>query len=315
MQIDMPNFFAKNIDKYFWKFIRIILKSRDKITKSQRRGSYPYVTGDSFRKIADHIYDEIETFDPDDVKTGDIVFVGNPKTQYFLKSIHPLIKNRYILIEHNGDSSIDKSVADLLDDKIIKFYAQDVIYEHEKIIPIPIGIENIYFYVNGIPQMYNYFIKSIEKNPPIKKNRVFFYFSVNTNPKERMPAKKYFSSHPCMDTVPQMLSQTFHLKTLKEYKFVASPPGNAIESCRTWDALYMKTIPIVKDFVSMKYFEKIGLPIWVVNDWTELDNYNEEMLEKKYLELTSKANWEPLHMEFWIKMVSEDQKKARKNIV
>ncbi len=310
----MPNIVFKNVDKYFWKLVRIIFKTKDRISKNPRRGSYPYVTGDSFRKLADHIYDETDTFEPNIVKTGDIVFVGNPKTKYFLENIHPKIKNRYILIEHNGDSPIDKSIANLLDDKIIKFYAQDVIYEHEKIIPIPIGIENIYFYVNGIPQMYGYFVKSIKKHPPIKKNRVFFYFNVSTNPIERIPAKKYFSEHPCMDTVPQMLSQRYHLKTLCKYKFVVSPPGNAIESCRTWDALYMKTIPIVKNFVSMKYFEKIGLPIWIVNDWEELNGYTEEKFAQKYEFLTKNANWDPLHMDFWINMIKEDQNRVRLNM-
>ena len=118
-----------------------------------------------------------------------------------------------------------------------------------------------------------------------------------------------------METSRVMLTPIIHLKLLTTYKFVASPPGNAIESCRTWEALALRTVPIVKDFVAMKYFASLGLPIWVLHDWHELDGYTEQMLSDKYAELMKNANFEPLRMDFWINMIKKDQQMTRANKV
>lgn len=311
MLLKTHNQFVLFADKYYLLIWRTFFIMRKKFTGDVHPESYPYVSGDSFRALADHIHDETGTFDPVSVKQGDVVFVSNPLTLPYLQTIHPQIKHPYILIEHNGDNSIGKETADMLDEKIIRFYAQDVIYAHDKITPIPIGIENLRYHINGIPSLFNRIRRSIEKYPPIRKNRIFFFFSVDTNPAERGPAKEYFLSHMLMDTVVGMLSPRLHLKTLMTYKFVVSPPGNAIESCRTWEALYMKTVPIVKDFVAMRYFASLGLPVWIVNDWHELSNCTDGALSKKYDEFIKNANWEPLHMDFWMNQIRTEQEKAR----
>lgn len=302
------------IDRYYLLAWRILFRIKKKITGDTRPSSYPYLSGDSFRAIADHIHDETEILNPSVVKRGDVVFVSNPLTHHFLQEVHPKIEQPYILIEHNGDHPIDKSIADLLDEKIIRFYAQDVIYENEKIIPIPIGLENLHYHVNGVTALFNRLRQKIEKNLPLRKNRIFFFFSVGTNPAERRPAKRLFLRNPSMDTVKGMLSPRLHLKTLMTYKFVASPPGNAIESCRTWEALYMKTVPIVKDFAAMRYFATLGLPIWVVDKWEEVGGYTEKDLSIKYEHFIENANWEPLHMDFWIKKIHKDQETVRRSL-
>ncbi len=312
MTVIKLNLLTAKKDRYLSAFTRKIYKAKMKFAKNKRPSSYPYLSGDSFRALADHIHDETGTFDPNAVQKGDIVFVNNPLTIPYLKTVHPHIKHPYILIEHNGDNSIDKEVIDLLDDKIIRFYAQDLVYGGDKVIPIPIGLENAHFHINGITSLFDYLRNYVERHPPVRKNRAFFFFNVGTNPKERGPAKEYCLKHPCMDTTTGMLSPKVHLKTLMTYKFVVSPPGNAIESCRTWEALYIKTIPIVKEFVSMNYFASLGLPIWIVKDWSELDGYSEADLAKKYDELMRDAKWDALYMDFWIKKIKDDQKEARK---
>lgn len=306
-----PNLLAVFIDRYYLLAWRVLFRIKNIVMGDTRPSSYPYISGDGFRALTNHIHDETGTFDPSMVNLGDIVFVSNPLILPYLQTIHLQIKHPYILIEHNGDNSIDKSVANLLDEKIIRFYAQDVIYAHVKITPIPIGIENLHFHVNGVVSLFSRYRRSIERRAPVRKNRIFFFFNIGTNPAERVPAKEYFLRQLSMDTVKGMLSPRFHLKTLMNYKFVASPPGNAIESCRTWEALYMKTVPIVKDFVAMQYFATLGLPIWVVNKWEEVGGCTEQELSIKYEYFMENANWQSLHMDFWIKKIQKDQAIAR----
>ncbi len=308
MKKEDPSNFIIYIFKHQLRARRFLFRTIHKLIGQSRPSSYPYPSGDSFRALADHIHDETGSFAPKDVKKGDIVFVSNPLTLQYLREIHPQIENPYILIEHNGDFDIGKEVADLIDDKIIKFYAQDLIYAHEKIVPIPIALENWHYYMNGIPSVFNRIKRKNSKRLPLKKDKVLYRFSLHTNPNERKPALEYVSKHPMFETFTDMLPPTLHIRKLTGYKFVVSPPGNAIESCRTWEALYVRTVPIVKDSVAMRYFVSLGLPIWIVKEWNELDMLNEETLKVKYESFMKNPNWEPLHMDFWIKLIDEDRK-------
>ena len=244
---------------------------------------------------------------------ADTVFVSQELLYEYLKNIHPKINNRYILICHNGDNPVDEKIASLIDEKITRFFAQDVVVDHEKITPIPIGLENLHFYIAGVVPFFKKLQAKIKKQPPLRKDRIFFNFSLSTNPEERGPAKEYFLKHPQMDTAEHFLTPRRHSKILTTYKFVASPPGHAIESCRTWEALYLDTIPIVKDFVAMRYFKSLGLPIWIVKDWKELDGMSDKDLADKYTSLISNSSTEALCMDFWKKKIIYEQNNLRKN--
>lgn len=290
-----------------------------RLTGNVRPVSYPYVSGDSFRALAQHIreidyYEPHRTFDPADVKLGDIVFVSNGAAHEYMRTLHKSINFPYILLIHNGDEAIDQEFADMIDEKIIRCYAQDVIVAHDKIIPIPIAFENKKYYMNGIPAVFNRLVRRIKRNPPVKKNKILYRFSIHTNPAVRKPVLEYLSKHPQTETFSEMLPPSLHLRKLMTYKFVASPPGNSIESNRTWEALELRTVPIVKDYVAYRYFVSLGLPLWIVKEWDELDAYKtEEALASKYEEIMKNPNWEPLRMDYWIKRIKDDQELARKS--
>lgn len=311
MELKVPNKGILFLDKNIGRFHRVIFRLKMRLTGEMRPSSYPYITGDSFRALADHLYDETYKLSPESVQRGDIVFVSNPLMREYLETAHPRILNPYVLIQHNGDLPVDESITNLLDKKIVRFYAQNVAHAHDTVVPIPIGIENRHYHVNGVIPMYERFRKALEALPPIRQNRIFFKFSIDTNPEERGPARAFFLSQPLMDTIPIHLSSKMHARILMTYKFVASPRGNSIESSRTWEALYLKTVPIVKDYPAMVSFAAAGLPLWVIRDWKELEGLTPEDLARKYDTLIENASWDPLHMNYWIGRIRADQKLIR----
>ena len=65
-------------------------------------------------------------------------------------------------------------------------------------------------------------------------------------------------------------------KRMSENAFVASPHGNGLDCHRTWEAIILGCIPIVKKSGLDPMYE--GLPVLIVNDWSDitqelLDNY------------------------------------------
>ena len=41
---------------------------------------------------------------------------------------------------------------------------------------------------------------------------------------------------------------------------------------KTWEALYMKSIPIVTRWHGAEKFKEMGIPIIIIDDWSELKN-------------------------------------------
>ncbi len=293
------------LEGLFFKILRTISRSFFHAL-ALRPGSDPFLTGDSFRKLANHRHDETTSLNPTLVKTGDIVFVSSPRMKEYFLTIHPQIAHRYILVQHNGDMMVDDEIATFIDDKIIIFYAQIVLAAHPKIIPIPIGIENKHHGNEVLP-----FLLNLAKRTAQKRPHIFYHFSVQTNPPERGPALTYFKTHPLLETISTFVPYWSYKKILASYAFTVSPAGNTLGSHRTWEALYLRTIPIVKRTVDAEACVALGLPLWIVDDWSELEQQTEATLATRYDAMMKQASFEALDMHYWRKRILGSQQEAR----
>lgn len=287
--------------EYIVKFIRVINRNLIKYSRDPRPASGQYLTGDGFRHLADHIYDEVRTdFNPDMVKSGQIIFLGNSRIKKFFKTFNGKINANYVLISHNGDEKVDQEAVGLMDEKVTRWYGINVVVRHPKVVPIPLGIENLHYYVLGIPSNF----KAVKKMNLPKKNRIFYGFTVASNPSQRQPALDFLSKYPLAETLEgNWLTFRPYLKLLAGYKFTASPEGSSIEGHRNWDALYMGVSPIVTRSVTTEYFQSLGIPMWVIDDWHELDGLTETDLDKKYQELWKDFDASKLYMDYWINKI------------
>jgi len=94
---------------------------------------------------------------------------------------------------------------------------------------------------------------------------------------------------------------------MKQCKFVISPPGNALDCHRTWEALYMGCIPLLEHSSLDRLFD--DLPVILVTDWHEV---NEVFLAQKYAELQRKTfNVQKLYIDYWFTLIRNMQAAAR----
>jgi len=112
---------------------------------------------------------------------------------------------------------------------------------------------------------------------------------------------------------PNKINDTYIQESIKFYehlsknKFIISPRGNGVDCFRTWDALYMKCIPIVPHDDSGIMERYSDLPILFTDDYTEinrkylLNTYN-KILETEY-------NFEKLFLSYWKKKYTDDELK------
>lgn len=83
------------------------VRSKISFRGTDRRASTPFITGDGFRAIANHICEDANRcrMDPAAVKKNDIIFVKTDFFDFFAQSVIPRISAPYIVVSHNGDLS------------------------------------------------------------------------------------------------------------------------------------------------------------------------------------------------------------------
>ncbi len=294
----------KNRQSLFFRLNSKIHRFMISTSKEPRPGSEPYISGDTFRNLAHHKEDKLSEVVPENVKKGDIVFVDIHLIEDFFKTKHTKINKPYKLITHNGDKAITKEYLEYVDTKIIKWFGQNVEVEHPKIIPIPIGLENKWYYYNGIPSYFKRARQSLAGKK--KKTKILFGFNVATNTTKRQAAYNSLVENKNTEKIQGFPHPAKYLKLLSGYKFVASPEGNGIDCIRTWEAMYLKVVPIVTDSLNMRYFKKIGLPIHIVNNWDELKELDEVKLNNLYDTLESQFLNEALFFDYWKQKIQND---------
>jgi len=258
--------------------------------------SKPFLSGDSFRSISKNIYES---------KRKNIQKVSSQSSieTIFIESHlanelndKPLEFNEEcILILHNSDDSLKEDSILLINPKIKKIFAQNINFYHPKVTPIPIGLENAHLRSQGIIRSLIFAINMPMNNKPA----IFYQFNVKTNVSVRSIALDYISKHPLSETTRRLKSLKYLLK-LKNYMFCLAPEGNGVDTHRVWECIYLNVIPICKENYLTLYFRSLGLPIWVVNDWTDLEQYKTlESLEQKYHQIMSKSNTEAAYWNYW----------------
>jgi len=275
------------------KFIRYTTSISPKLF---RPSSLPYISGDTFRKNAKFIFDETQSFDPADVKKNDTIFLKTDLRELYFKTTHQKINTEYILITHNSDEAIENKDIDFADEKIIKWYAQNLSFlSNDKFFPLPIGFENRRYLKNGRLKNLNL----VKNQFSIKRNRILSSFNDETNFILRNNLKTLIETIPSVDE-KMFSTPSDYLKNLREYKFVLCPEGNGLDTHRIWEGILTKTIPIVKKSSFSNNFYNLGLPLLLIEDWSDLNGFDENKISKLYENFKDHEYYKYLNYDFWI---------------
>lgn len=217
-------------------------------------------------------------------------------------------KEKFILITHNSDGKITKnsirfdagSSGDVdinkcvIPENLIMWFGQNVDVVHEKIQSIPIGLENGAWFQHI--QKENKINSYLSKEKKIK-NLLYVCHNINTNPKERAEPYKIFINKNWVTIEHGLNGQNFdrYLENIHSHKFVLCPEGNGIDTHRTWETLYVGSIPIEKRNLNNRFYQ--DLPICFIDNWSDI---SESFLESEYYRIKNSTwNLEKLDFNFW----------------
>lgn len=271
-----------------------------------------FIQGDKFKTLADWFYvpgtkksrddyDNLQnTLDWNRLKDGDVIYTHTHYYELLFEEVRlKKIEKKFKLITHNSDVNVNCTCT--LPDNVIVWYAQNVNVKCNRIISIPIGLENDRWFkeINKKEKIQNY-------NIPVPVttwiNKVYMNHNIFTNPVERLHVYSLLENKPYVTAHRGKNGRAFdeYIYNMKFHKFMICPNGNGIDTHRIWEALYIGTIPIVKRDINNSFYE--DLPICYVDEWDEI---SEIFLDLEY-DVIKKTNYnlEKLQFDYWKKLIT-----------
>lgn len=238
------------------------------------------ITGEKIQWIADVVISNYETLllnpnnnkyskqmktmdELNDINDYSIIFVFTHNLNEFYHKFKNQLENK-ILITHNSDCEINT----ILPTKY--HFAQNCLITHDKLYPIPIGIENNQWFDHDL-------FYEIHQHRTNKTKDIYFYFSLNTHP----------SRIDCYEKLKDKLEwntkrnkQEYFIE-LAKHKYAICPRGNGLDTHRIWECLYLNVIPII---IKQDDLHIDHLPIIILNDWSEIDTIYEHTFKNQCID-------------------------------
>tara|TARA_Y100000768_G_scaffold181254_1_gene135755 strand:+ start:1197 stop:2054 length:858 start_codon:yes stop_codon:yes gene_type:complete len=273
----------------------LIKKNFYKLTLERFPGAYrpnslPYISGDTFRKFSNHIFDETRSFNPKKVKNNEIIFLNSELIEIFFSIHDPKITSKYILISHNSDKSPSREELNLISENVIHWFVQNLEFNNNSRISfLPIGLENKRWLKNGI------FRNTTDSD--FKSKLVLSSFNVYNNYSVRKMVLDIANTNKNVENKKFSNSKKY-FKELKQYKFILCPPGNGPDTHRIWESLMYKTFPIFELNSFTNNLKNLGVPALYLNSWSDLGSISDKDLKLEYKKL-SNLNSDMIYFDFW----------------
>jgi hypothetical protein len=268
--------------------------------------SFPYLNGNSFAVQCRHIWNYDGYKINPKAKHDNWVFVKTDYISNFFSNVN--LHHPFVMFTHNSDYSINENHLKFLDDpRIIAWFAQNVAIKHPKLKPIPIGIAPAGYAHGDISA-----INKIRDEQNIKTKMFYANYSIQNNRAEReyclqqtgIPLESDINGGWNGFAGGYKLPTTFegYLRDLSKSYFSISPKGNGIDCHRTWESLYVGTIPIVsRSEVTDAHKD---MPIIILDDWADFKKISFD--ENLYHKVWNNFNIGDLHMDNYLKRIMKE---------
>ena len=281
--------------------------------------SKPYLSGYTYSRLADraicdvgdtsHMKAVCQGIDPLAVIGGDILYVTGNQVHHFFKNIATRIPSYigYSLITAQWDEGVVENIMPLLPRNLHKWYTINANVVHDKIVPIPLGLQNLHWRKDGNVQSEpNTYAKYCQTK---KDQDIFMSFSTSNNYHERSNCME--QTQRCLPN-DRVTYQPFnsqdrkneefvdkYFQNVSRYKMVLCPWGAGKDTHRLWETLYLGSIPITR--MCEAYRDFADYPIIFVDNWSDLniDNLLKEY-DKKLEQLQSETR---IYIEHWKEVI------------
>lgn len=279
------------------------------------------------RKINSDIT-RLDIRDYQNIKNNDTVYVITSTLPIFVKTIIPQLEKQDIKIKLvTGASVIGAPIEissrtrtnylEILSNSksIIHWFCQnyDLKESHKHITPIPLGLDYHSLYKKDFhhewgnystPVQQELLLDLIKNNSNkiddrINKSFSFFHFLMfHRHDSDRYKAKVVLDNKKENVFLEKKTKRDETWKLCSQYKYIISPHGNGLDCHRTYEAMCLGCIPVVRSS-SLDLLYK-DMPIIILDKW---DDFSIEELAKRSDDI-NKMSKEKIHLKYWIDTIN-----------
>lgn len=265
--------------------------------------------------------------------SGCILHVCLQSLPTFVNMVLPNINVPFKLLTNNSDRTLPKdfpyeSETLLQHPLLIHWFAQNCILDHPKLTRVPIGLDYHSLHISPPKLKFGVQIQQMHpfgwgaRKPALKQEQELLSIRSSALPFQNREVKCYANFHFAMtmgyaktdrpdalNTVPKELvfyeptkvTRDICWKNMVNCAFVVSPHGNGLDCHRTWEALSLGCIPIVKTSGLDPLFE--DLPVWIVSQWSDVTESNMRLKVEEFN--TKLFQYEKLTLKYWQSKIIE----------
>jgi len=248
---------------------------------------------------------------------------------YYVKSDHidsfTIPNEPFVLVTGNEDTTMiedtkEKAEAICNSPNLIHWYTQNLTkHDNHKLSIIPIGLDYHtiaehkagyeWWGAKETPVQQEKYLINLEKLPFEKREaKIYCNFLQSIRGryggKDRKEALEQISDELLVKEEDK-LQRNNTWKNMVNYAFVLSPHGNGLDCHRTWEALALGCIPIVKKSPIDKLYE--DLPVLIVDNWSDV---SKDLLLHTIEEFKNKSfNTNKLNLSYWINKIKNSQQR------
>jgi hypothetical protein len=301
------------------RIAKLVLFSKRENSDSERPSSYPFISGDTFRSMADFIIEtktNLDEWASLTKKLGEknqrrIVFISvsfletlamRQHLLAILKDNYPL-NSRSILILHNGDKIPSHDFCIEIGAFFDTVFAVNITKQFSNIRPLPIGLENLHYFNNGRLRDFTYIKNKSSYNFfPKKSDMIFSAFNITTNPSVRKKVYEDVVSSRFDSHKSKLSPEEYRSKVMSSY-YTISPPGNGPDCHRTWEAIYLKCVPVVLEgYLSTDFTD--SCPIVVTKDYSTFLAKSDQDLIELYHKTSSRIT-NKIYAPYWQRLFED----------
>ena len=261
------------------------------------------------------------------LKANNTLYICISAVKYFFLNNFKNIKVPFILVTGDGDENPNDVFNDdnilfkyVNNPKLIHWYSQNNTTIHPKISAIPIGLDyHSMTNANTINKSWGDIILSLDlenllksfisKNKPFYERQIKCYanfqFLMNTRyRKTEGPDAMVSIPKELVFYEPNIIERKQTWENQSNYAFVISPFGNGYDCHRTYEALLLGCIPIIKKSPINIIYD--NLPVLIINEWSDV---TAQLLEDTVKEFCHKTfNYDKLKLKYWMDIINKNNK-------
>lgn len=199
--------------------------------------------------------------------------------EHFFRRVAP--KRDFVLFSHNSDREIGKREHRFVRNRHLRaWFSTNIVLRDPKLFALPLGIANPRWRHGDSKEL-----ARVQAAAPPKTKLFHASYDVGTNLEARLYCAQQTRLTP---GPPQPFAD--YLQDLASSYFCIAPRGNGLDTHRAWEALYLRTIPVVIRSVVSEQHE--GFPFVVLDDWSQFREleFSPELYDRVW------GDWDPAEL-------------------